>query len=91
MALDNAQRTKKIPAHSYAITCDYSILKKTELLLQIPGIEIKEHVYGESIAIICAIADNAFAQINSRLADISNGTARIDDLGEDIFINEPFK
>ena len=88
LAIEAAPVVKKIPAQKYAITCSYPYLSKTEIILDQPGIEIADKIYGEQIAIIAAISDQLFAKVQTNLTNLSNGTIRIDELGEQLFIDE---
>ena len=88
LAIGAASVVKKIPAQKYAITCSYPYLSKTEIILDQPGIEIADKIYGEQIAIIAAISDQLFAKVQTNLTNLSNGTIRIDELGEQLFIDE---
>ena len=88
LAIEAAPVVKKIPAQKYAITCSYPYLSKTEIILDQPGIEIADKIYGEQIAIIAAISDQLFAKVQTNLINLSNGTIRIDELGEQLFIDE---
>lgn len=89
MALEAAPIVQKTHAQKYAITCGYPYLSKTEIVLNQPGIEIADKIYGEQIGIIAAISDQLIAKLEADLIDLSNGTTRIDELGEQLLINEP--
>ena len=90
LAIDEAAVIKKLPAQKYAITCSYPYLSKTEIVLNQPGIEIIDKIYGEQIGIIAAISDQLITKATTNLTNLSNGTTRIDELGEQVFIEEPY-
>ena len=81
LAIDEAAVIKRLPAQKYAITCSYPYLSKTEIVLKI---------YGEQIGIIAAISDQLITKATTNLTNLSNGTTRIDELGEQVFIEEPY-
>ena len=90
LAIDEAAVIKRLPAQKYAITCSYPYLSKTEIVLNQPGIEIIDKIYGEQIGIIAAISDQLITKATTNLTNLSNGTTRIDELGEQVFIEEPY-
>ena len=90
LALEQTVIIKKIPAQKYAVICSYPYLSKTEAALNQPGIAITDKVYGEQIAIIAAISDQIIERVTARLTDLSYGSTRIDKLGEQAFIEEPY-
>ena len=89
LAIDAAQKIYRLPAGKYAITVDYGYLTKTEALLESAGVQIRNKVFGENVCLICAVADNELPALRDKLTELSNGSARTDDLGEKTYLEHP--
>ena len=89
LAIDAAQRVVRFPAAKYAATIDYTYLAKAESLLAAEEVLIEDRVFGEKICLICAVKDENVSAIRDKLLKISNGSIRLDDLGEKTWLEKP--
>lgn len=88
MALDAVGKVAKIPAVKYAVSLDYALLGKVETYLRTQQVELIDKVFAEKVCLLCAIKESIIPKVKEDLNDISNGTVRLDDLGEAVSLDQ---
>ncbi|MDO4581246.1 MAG: YigZ family protein [Bacillota bacterium] len=86
LAIEAARRVKRSEAGRYALDFDYTLLGRIEPYLFANQLCVENKLYGEKVCFICLLTAAQRAQAETALAELSNGSAHWQDLGETAFI-----
>lgn len=89
MAIEAAQKVRKLPGRRCALSFDYGQLGRVETFLQQQNCLVENKLYAEQVCFICLIEQRRLAELEAALADLSNGSLHWQDLGEEVDIDQP--
>ena len=89
MAIDAAQKVRRIPGRRCAISFDYGLLGRVETYLQQQKCCVENKVYAEQVCFICLIEESRMSALETALADLSGGAVHWQDLGESADVVQP--
>ncbi len=89
MAIEAAQKVRKLPGRRCALSFDYTLLGRIETFMQQQKCCVENKVYAEQVCFICLLEESRLAELETALADLSNGALHWQDLGETVDIDMP--
>lgn len=89
IAIAAARQVLRVPAAKFALTFDYTQMGRVESFLQQQGYVIESRLFTEQVCFLCLIEDARVAEAEQALADLSGGTLRWQDLGEQVMLDKP--
>ena len=89
MAIEAAQKVRKLPGRRCALSFDYTLLGRMETFMQQQECCVENKVYAEQVCFICLLEESRLAELETALADLSNGASHWQDLGETVDIDKP--
>ena len=89
MAIEAAQKVRKLPGRRCALSFDYTLLGRVETFLQQQKCCVENKVYAEQVCFICLFEEGRLEELQAALADLSNGALHWQDLGETAEIDQP--
>ncbi len=89
LAIEAAQKVRKLPGRRCALSFDYGLLGRVETFLQQQKCCVENKVYAEQVCFICLLEEKRLEELKAALGDISNGALHWQDLGETADIDQP--
>ena len=89
LAIEAAQKVRKLPGRRCALSFDYGLLGRVETFLQQQKCCVENKVYAEQVCFICLLEEKRLEELEAALGDISNGALHWQDLGETADIDQP--
>ena len=89
LAIEAAQKVRRLPGRRCALSFDYGLLGRVETFLQQHNCCVENKVYAEQVCFICLLEEGRLPELERALADLTNGALHWQDLGERAELEQP--
>lgn len=89
MAIEAAQKVRRLPGRRCALSFDYGLIGRIEAFLQQEKCCVENKAYAEQVCFFCLLEEGRISDLETALADLTNGALHWQDLGETVDIDQP--
>lgn len=86
LAIEAAGIVKKIPAASFCLTFDYTLLGRMESFLSSQNYPIEQKNYSQDISFLCLLPEESKEEISQKLTELAGGRLHIMEIASDRWI-----
>ncbi|MCL1905955.1 MAG: YigZ family protein [Clostridiales bacterium] len=88
LAIGQAKAVRCLPAQLMSLSFGYELIGRVESLLASYGAKIRDKSYAETVCYLASVPEARLAKLQKELTEASNGTMRLHDMGERLYLHE---